>query len=157
MVKYYGLTPGDKLLDVGCGKGYLLYEYKKLIPGLEVRGIDISDYALENAKVEIKGYLTKAPAQLIPFEDNEFDLVISLGTLHNLSISDIQKSINEINRVLTDPQKAYIMVESFRSEKERINLLYWQLTCESFFSVEEWQWVFNHFGYRGDYSFIFFE
>ena len=56
-----------------------------------------------------------------------------------------------------NPEKMYIMLESYRNEKERVNLLYWQLTCESFYSVEEWEWLYNRFRYQGDYSFIFFE
>jgi protein-L-isoaspartate(D-aspartate) O-methyltransferase len=157
MIQHYGLHSGQKILDVGCGKAFLLYEFKKLIPGLEVRGIDISSYGLENAKEEVREFLVNAPAQEIPFEDNEFDLVYSLATLHNLKIFDLKKAISEINRVLKDPANAYIMLESYRNEAERVNLMYWQLTCESFYSVDEWEWVYRQFGYKGDYSFIFFE
>ena len=134
-----------------------MYEIKKLVPGLEVWGIDISEYGIGNAKEEVRACLTLAPAQTMPFGDDEFDLVISLGALHNLKIYDLQKAIQEINRVVKNPRNAYVMVESYRNEKERVNLLYWQLTCESFYSVEEWKWVYHTFGYQGDYSFIFFE
>jgi protein-L-isoaspartate(D-aspartate) O-methyltransferase len=157
MIEYYDLKPGQKLLDVGCGKGYLLYEFKKLLPGLTVQGTDISKYALTNAKPEIKEFLSYSPAQSLPFEDATFDLVISLGALHNLKVFDLKKALFEINRVLKIPSQAYIMVESYRNEAERVNLLYWQLTCESFYAVEEWEWIYKHFGYQGDYSFIFFE
>jgi ubiquinone/menaquinone biosynthesis C-methylase UbiE len=157
MIDYYHLEAGHNVLDVGCGKGFLLYELKKLLPGLNVRGIDISGYALANAKEEIREFLVYAPAQTIPFGDNEFDLVLSLGTLHNLKLFDLAKALKEINRVVKDPASALIMVESYRTERERVNLLYWQLTCESFYSVDEWEWLYQHFGYRGDYSFIFFE
>ena len=157
IIAHYGLQSGDRILDVGCGKGFLLYEFKKLMPGLDVRGVDISGYALNNAKTEIREFLVNAPAQKIPFEDKEFDLVYSLATLHNLKIFDLKKAISEINRVLKDPSNAYIMVESYRNEAERVNLLYWQLTCESFYSVDEWEWLYKQFGYIGDYSFIYFE
>lgn len=157
MIDHYGLKSGDSILDVGCGKGFLLYEFKKLLPGLHVQGVDISRYGLENAKPEIKESLSFSPAQELPFEDNQFDLVISLGALHNLKIFDLKRAIGEMNRVARHPEKMYIMLESYRNEEERVNLLYWQLTCESFYSVEEWEWVYRHFGYKGDYSFIFFE
>lgn len=157
MIAHYGLKPENKILDVGCGKGFLLYEFKKLMPGLDVRGVDISKYGLAHAKEEIKGSLVHAPAQQLPFADDEFDLVISLGTLHNLRIYELEKAIVEMNRVAKYPEKMYIMLESYRNEKERVNLLYWQLTCESFYSVEEWEWLYQKFGYRGDYSFILFE
>ncbi len=157
IIAHYGLKPSDKVLDIGCGKAFLLYELTQALPGLAGRGIDISEYGLANAKEEVRDFLVKAPAQAIPFADHEFDLVISLGTLHNLRIFDLRKAIAELNRVVKDPRRAYIMVESFRNEAERVNLLYWQLTCESFYAVKEWEWLYDHFGYRGDYSFIFFE
>lgn len=157
MIAHYGLKGGEKILDIGCGKGFLLYEFKKLIPDLQISGVDISDYGLEHAKDEVKDFLIKAPAQALPFEDNTFDFVFSLGTFHNLKIYDFQKALRELGRVLKHKDRAYIMVESYRNEVERVNLLYWQLTCESFYSVDEWEWLYDHFGYKGDYSFIFFE
>jgi ubiquinone/menaquinone biosynthesis C-methylase UbiE len=157
MIQHYGLQSGDRVLDIGCGKGFLLYEFKKIIPELDVSGVDISTYAIENSPPEVRDGIVHAPAEKLPFADSEFDLVISLGTLHNLRIFDLQLAINEINRVIKVPEKAYIMVESYRNEAERVNLLYWQLTCESFYSVEEWEWLYEKFGYLGDYSFIFFE
>jgi len=155
MVEHYRLKPGDRILDIGCGKGYLLYELTQLVPGIEVTGLDSSRYAVENAKEEIKDKLVPGLAQEIPFPDNSFDLVVSLGTLHNLYIYDLQQAVGEISRVMKD--QAYIMVESYRNEAEKVNLLYWQLTCQSFFSVEEWTWLFKEWGYSGDYGFVFFE
>lgn len=157
MIDHYGLKPGMKILDVGCGKAHLLYEFKKLIPGLEVRGVDISKWGLADAKEEVRENLTLAPAQDLPFEDDEFDLVYSLATFHNFKIMDLQRAINELNRVVKNPERSYIMLESYRNEAERVNLMYWQLTCESFYSVDEWEWIYDHFDFKGDYSFIFFE
>ena len=157
MIDHYVLKPGMTILDIGCGKAHLLYEFKKLLPGLEVRGVDISEWGLVDAKKEVREFLTLAPAQQLPFEDNAFDLVYSLATFHNLRIMDLQQAISELNRVAKDPTRAYLMLESFRNEAERVNLMYWQLTCESFYDVGEWEWLYDHFGYKGDYSFIFFE
>lgn len=155
MAEYYNLKPGQKVLDVGCGKGYLLYELTQVVPGLEVKGIDLSEYAIENAKEEIKPYIKQGLAQNLEFDDNEFDLVYSLTTLHNLYVFDLKKAVQEIERV--SKKNSYIMVESYRNEEEKANLLYWQLTCECFYTVKEWEWLYKEWGYTGDYSFIYFE
>jgi protein-L-isoaspartate(D-aspartate) O-methyltransferase len=155
MIEYYGLKPGDKILDVGCGKGFLLYDLKKEIPGLEVKGIDISEYALEHAKEEIKPFLQFGNAVELPFEDNSFDLVISLNTIHNLYCFDMLRALKEIERV--GRKHKYFVVESYRTLEEKTNMLYWVLTGECFFCDEEWNWWIKQAGYTGDHSFIYFE
>lgn len=155
MVEYYGIKQGDKILDVGCGKGFLLYDFTQVVQGVEVVGIDISKYAIEHAKEEIKDKVQVANATDLPFEDNSFDLVISLNTIHNLYCYDAFKALKEIERV--GRKNKYICVESYRTEEEKVNLMYWQFTCEMFFTPEEWQWWFEQTGYKGDYSFIYFE
>lgn len=155
MAEYYGIRSGQKILDVGCGMAHLLYEFTQVVPRVQVYGIDISDYALTHAKTEVRDRLQYGLAQDLPFDDNEFDLVISLTTLHNLKVFDLKKAIEEINRV--SKEHSYIMVESYRNDIEEVNMLYWQLTCASYYSVEEWEWLYREWGYKGDYSFIFFE
>lgn len=155
MAAYYDLRPGGKVLDVGCGKAFLLYELTQAVPGLAAEGIDRSIYAVEHAKDEMKKDLQIGFAQELPFDDNSFDLVISLATLHNLKVFDLKKAVQEIERV--SKKNSYIMVESYRNDVEEVNLLYWQLTCASYYSVDEWEWLYKEWGYTGDYSFIFFE
>ena len=155
MIEHYKLKPDSKILDVGCGKGFLLYEFKKLLPECEVKGLDISSYAIKNAKDEIKKNLILGSANNLPFEKNYFDLVISLNTLHNLYCFDLKKALSEVERV--SKSNKYICIESYRNEFEKMNLLYWQVTCECFFTPEEWKWWFNLAGYKGDHSFIYFE
>lgn len=155
MVEQYGIKPGDKILDVGCGKGFLLYDFTKVVPDLELHGIDISEYAIANAKEEIKDRLQVGNATSLPYPDNYFDFVFSINTLHNLPCYDLDKALREIERV--SKKNKYICVESYRNEEEKANLLYWQVTCEAFNTPEEWDWWFKQTGYTGDHSLIYFE
>jgi SAM-dependent methyltransferase len=155
MADHYHLKAGDKVLDIGCGKGFLLFDFTKVVPGIEVTGIDISGYAISNSKEEVKDRLQVCNATVLPFPDKSFDLVYSLNTLHNLHCYDLDKALREMQRVAK--QNKYLCVESYRDENEKANLLYWQVTCESFCTPEEWDWWFKQTGYTGDYSFIYFE
>lgn len=155
LIEQYKLPEDAKILDVGCGKGFLLYEFKKLLPNAAVKGFDISQYAIENAKEDIKDFLFAHKAQdSYPFDDKEFDLVISINTLHNLYINELKQALQQIERV---GKGKYITVESYRNEDELFNLQCWALTCEAFFTAKEWIWLFDEFGYRGDYEFIYFD
>ena len=155
MAKHYKLPKNPKILDVGCGKGYLLFDFLKVIPDAKLFGIDISNYAIENSKEEIRDCLQIGSAIKLPWPDNYFDLVFSINTFHNLHNYDLEPALRELERVGKDNK--YICVESYRTEEEKANLLYWQVTCESFCTPEEWEWWFKHTGYTGDYSFIYFE
>jgi ubiquinone/menaquinone biosynthesis C-methylase UbiE len=155
LIQQYNLQDGCKILDVGCGKAFLLYELKQFLPNAIIVGFDASQYALDNAKEEIKEYLFNHNAQdKYAFSDNEFDLVISFTALHNLKIYDLKKAVKEIERV---GKEKFIMVEAYRNEAELFNLECWALTCESFFRPDEWIWLYKEWGYSGDYEFIYFE
>ncbi len=155
LIKEYGLGSDSSILDVGCGKGFLLYELKKLLGGCRVAGFDISEYAILNAKEEVRDDLFLHRAQdKYPYEDGEFDLVISLTTLHNLPLNELWPALREVERVGKD---GYVLVESFRSEVELFNLQCWALTCESFYRPEGWKCVFEGCEYGGDWEFIYFE
>jgi len=152
---HYGLKAGDKILDVGCGKGFLLYDFTQVVPGVEVWGIDVSEYAIRNVKEEVKERVQIGNADSLPFPDKFFDLVISINTLHNLYCYELDKALREIERV--GAGNKYLCVESYRNEEEKANLLYWQVTCEAFNTPQEWDWWFRQTGYTGDHSFIYFE
>lgn len=155
LVEIYALRPDSRVLDVGCGKAHLLYELRKLLPQAELHGIDVSRHGLADAPEEIRPALRRMRAQdPLPWGDRHFDLVISLGCLHNLRVFELERALPEIERV---GRQKYSMVESYRNERELFNLQCWALTCESFFDVGEWIWLYRHFGYTGDYEFIFFE
>lgn len=155
MAEHYDLPERPKILDIGCGKGYLLFDFLKVIPDAEIFGIDISDYAIANSKPEIRDRLQVGNANNLPWPDNTFDLVISITTLHNLHNYDLDASLQEMERV--GKQHKYLCVEAYRNEIEKANLLYWQVTCEAFCTPQEWDWWFQKTGYTGDYSYIYFE
>lgn len=155
LIQQFSLKDGCKILDVGCGKAFLLYELQQLLPSSTIVGFDSSPYALEHAKEEIKGKLFLHNAkETFPFDSNEFDLVISLNTLHNLKVYDLKKAVQEIERV---GKNKYLVVEGYRNDEELFNLECWALTCECFFRPDEWTWLYNEWGYTGHYEFIYFE
>ena len=155
LVRRYDLKNHSSLLDVGCGKAFLLHELKRLLPELTVVGIDISSYGIDCATDEIRPHLFKHDIRApLPFDEEQFDLVISLGAFHNLRLPELRTALQEMERV---GRSGYLMVESYRSESELFNLQCWALTAESFLDVKEWEWLYNHFGYSGDYEFIFFQ
>ena len=155
MIQIYGLRDGARILDVGCGKGFLLHEFKQLLPGADVVGFDVSKHGLADAPDAIKPHLFRYRAQdAYPWGDQHFDLVVSLGALHNLRLFELRQALTEVQRV---GKNKYVMVESYRNELEQFNLQCWALTAESFFDTAEWIWLYDHFGYTGDYEFIYFE
>jgi SAM-dependent methyltransferase len=155
LIDLYRLGPNARILDVGCGKAHLLHELKQLLPDADVAGFDISRHGLGDAPEAIRPYLFRYRAQdPYPWGDQHFDLVISFGALHNLRVFELEAAVREIERV---GKQKYVMVESYRNELEQFNLECWALTAEAFFDTAEWIWLYRHFGYTGDYEFIYFE
>lgn len=148
-ISTYQLTSKSKILDVGCAKGFLLFDFLQLVPGISVRGLDISSYAIENAPREIRPYLDQGNATHLPYADKEFDLVISLSTLHNLEGADLIKGLLEIERV--SKGQSFIFLDGYRNEEERKKLHDWNLTARSILHVNEWVTLFQQIGFTGDY------
>jgi len=155
MAATYGLKPRMRVLDVGSGKGFLLHDIAESVPGIEIAGIDISEYGVAHTMDDVKPFVQVGNANKLPYPDKHFDLVISITTLHNLYNYDLHAALKEIERVGRGGK--YICVEAYRNEREKVNLMYWQLTCRAFHTPEEWAFVFEQAGYTGDHEFIFFE
>jgi len=146
---HFGLTGDSKVLDVGCAKGFMMYDMADLIPGITVKGIDISDYAIGHAKDEMKPHVQVADARELPFEDGSFDAVISINTVHNLEREDCGRALREIMRVSRGG--AFVTVDAYRNDEEKRRMNDWNLTARTIMHVEEWIAFFDDVGYSGDY------
>jgi ubiquinone/menaquinone biosynthesis C-methylase UbiE len=155
MIAAYGIKPGMRILDIGSGKGFLLHDFCESCAGVEVAGIDISLYAVDHTMESVKRFCRVGSADRLPWPDRHFDLVVSITTLHNLYVYELWPALKEIERVARGAK--YICVESYRNEREKVNLMYWQLTCRAFHTPKEWEFIFAETGYCGDYEFIYFE
>lgn len=155
MVATYGIKPGMRILDVGSGKGFLMHDFLEAVPGVEVAGIDVSQYAIDHTMESVKPFCRVGGADKLPWPDKHFDLIVSINTLHNLYIEELWSAFHEIERVGRGAK--YICVEGYRNEREKVNLMYWQLTCRAFHTPAEWEFIFKETGYTGDHEFIFFE
>jgi len=147
--KHFDLTGESKVLDVGCAKGFMLHDMVELIPGITVKGIDISKYAIENAIMSVKPLLEVASAVKLPFDSNSFDVAISITTVHNLERDDCIQAIREIERVSRG--KSFITVDAYHNKEEKEAMLSWNLTAKTILHVEEWLELFKDAGYTGDY------
>jgi ubiquinone/menaquinone biosynthesis C-methylase UbiE len=146
---YYNLVDSSKILDVGCAKGFMLYDFYKHNPNLDLYGIDISKYAIDNSVPEIKNKLQVANATKLPYEDNFFDLVISINTIHNLDKNKCKIALKEISRV--SKKNAFITVDAFNNEDEKKRMYAWNLTAQTIMSVDEWIKFFEQNNYNGDF------
>lgn len=149
MINYYHLPEDAAILDVGCAKGFLLHDFKELLPHCMVAGVDVSSYAIENAIHLVKPYLRLASAERLPFADKSFDLVVSINSIHNLPLERCKQAIQEIQRLSRG--NSYITVDAWRNEQQHQNLLKWIMTAETYVHVDNWKELFAEAGYSGDY------
>ena len=154
ILELYDLPLNAKVLDIGAGKGFLLADLLEKRTDLKILGTEISDYAIENSHPTAKPYMVKHNAKdPFNFENQFFDLAISINSLHNLFLSELAAALPEISRVA---KESLIVVESWRNEQELFNVECWNLTARSVHSESEWEWLFNNFKYKGNYDFIYF-
>ena len=148
-VSHFKLDKNSSLLDIGCAKGFMLYDFMQLVPGIKVAGIDVSEYAIANAIEQTKPFLQVADARKLPFPDKSFDVVISITTLHNLGRDELIVALKEIERV--KKIGSFITVDAFRNNEEKELMLAWNLTAKTILHVDEWKELFQEAGYTGDY------
>jgi len=148
-IDHWKLDKNSSVLDVGCAKGFMLYDLKRYIPEIKISGIDISKYAINNSIKEIKPFLIEGDAKKLPFEDNSFDVVISINTIHNLDLEECKKAIKEIDRVSI--KGSFITVDAYNNNFEKKRMYDWNLTAKTIMSVDEWKKVFKELDYKGDY------
>jgi ubiquinone/menaquinone biosynthesis C-methylase UbiE len=148
-VEYYKIKPNAKILDVGCAKGYMIYDFKRQYPQLELHGIDISNYAIENCHPSVKENLKVGNAKSLDFEDNYFDLVISINTVHNLELEQCINSIKEISRV--SKNNSFITVDAYNTDEQKERMFKWNLTAKTIMSTDGWKDLFKKIGYNGNF------
>jgi len=149
LISHFDLSSDSRILDVGCAKGFFLHDLQTALPGIDVNGIDISRYAIENAMETVKNKVRIGDARELNFEDDSFDFVMSINTIHNLGRADCALALSEIQRV--SGGKAFITVDAYRNDLEKERMEAWNLTALTMMSVEEWKEFFDEVGYDGDY------
>jgi ubiquinone/menaquinone biosynthesis C-methylase UbiE len=155
MVRHFKLKPGDRVLDVGCAKGFLVKDLMKVCPGLEAFGIDISEYALMHCEPEVIGRLHLGSADKLPFPDKSFNAVISINTIHNFVRADAVRAVREVERLA--PGRGFIQVDSYRTPEQRELFMSWVLTAKFHDYPDGWIKLFKEAGYTGDWYWTILE
>lgn len=146
---YYNLAENAAVLDVGCAKGFMMHDFKLLMPQMTTAGIDISQYAYDHAIEDMKPFMRLGNAKKLPYPDRSFDLVTAINAVHNLPLEECKQAIREIQRV--SRAHAFIVVDAWRTEEERERLYKWVVTCRTAMHVDDWKQLFAEAGYTGDY------
>ncbi|MBI4294382.1 MAG: class I SAM-dependent methyltransferase [Betaproteobacteria bacterium] len=155
IIAHFGLKPGMRVLDVGCGKGFLVKDLVLECPGLEAFGIDISLYALMHCESEVIGRLHLGSAEKLPFPDRSFDCVLSLNTIHNFPRARAITAMREIQRLSAG--RAFVQVDSYHAPEQKEIFESWVLTAEFHDYPQGWEKLFAEAGYTGDYYWTIIE
>jgi SAM-dependent methyltransferase len=151
MIKFYKLDNTSKILDIGCAKGFMMYEFKKYLPNCEIKGIDVSRYCKIHAVKKIKKYIKTGTCEKLPYPDKYFDFVVSISTIHNLPKNRIEKSLKEIVRVAK--KNSFIRVKAYKNLKEKKRIDSWNIVAKSNLSEKTWFSLFKKTNYKGDFQF----
>ena len=151
MIKCYKLNNSSKILDIGCAKRFMMYEFKKYLPNCEVKGIDISRYCKMHAIKKVKKNIKIGTCEKLPYPDKYFDLVVSISTIHNVTKKGIKKSLKEIVRVAN--KHYFIRVKAYNTQTEKKRIDEWNIVAKSNLSKNNWLKFFKEANYSGDYQF----
>ena len=157
IIEHFDLKPGMKVLDIGCAKGFLLRDLMATCPGLDVQGLEISDYAIKNSHFDAVGRIQHGSAENVPFSDNSFDCVLSINTIHNLARNDVVRALQEMERVANAEGRTYVQVDAYRTPTQKALFESWVLTAKFHDYPEEWRRVFDESGYTGDWYWTILE
>jgi SAM-dependent methyltransferase len=146
--EHFNLTSNSKVLDVGCAKGFMMHDINRAISGITVKGVDISGYAIANGLEEMRPHMIAADCKELPFKEKEFDVAISINTIHNLEKDDCAVALQELERVA---HRSFITVDAYRNELEKEKMYAWNLTAKTIMSADDWIDFFKEVGYTGDY------
>ena len=155
IVRHFKLKSGDRVLDVGCGKGFLVKDLMKACPGLEAFGLDISAYAVTHCEPEVIGRVHLGNATCLPFPDNSFQAVLSINTIHNLDRAGCLQALREMERIA--PGKGYVQMDTYRNPEEEQAFLDWVLTARTYGPPQYWINLLREAGYSGDYYWTILE
>ena len=155
IAKHFGLKGGDRVLDIGCAKGFLVKDLMSVCPGLEVFGLDISEYALMHCEPEVVGRLHLGSADKLPFPDNSFSAVISINTIHNFERHDAVRAVREVQRLA--PGRGFIQVDSYHTPAQHELFMSWVLTAKFHDYPDGWLRLFEEAGYTGDWYWTILE
>ena len=151
IIRIYKLNKKLKVLEIGCKKGFLLYDLSLLIPGIKLYGIENHKYPLTKIKKSFKKKIYNLPYyELKAFKNKEFDLVIAFNSIYMQNLGDIIKTLKEIKRVSSH---SYISLASYTNRADREKFLDWTLLGTTILKKKEWKTIFDLIGYTGDYYF----
>lgn len=151
IIKHYKLTNKSKILDIGCAKGFMMYEFRNFLPKAEIWGLDISRYCKINAMPSEKKFIKLGSCHKLPFRSNYFDFIVSISTIHNLDEKKIPQAIKELERVKKGD--SFIRIKGYKNLKEKKFIDNWNLVAKSNLSINKWKKLFKKFKYSGDYEF----
>ena len=151
IIERYNLTNKSAVLDLGCKKGFFMHDLKEALPGIKVRGIECSQYPIDNAMESVKENIILNDYESLPYDDKEFDFVLAFAAIYMLNLRGVMDALREIQRVSNG--NSYVTLGAYRTNEEKELFLKWTLLGTTVLHVDDWMEVFKATGYTGDYYF----